>query len=74
MKELIQSTTSTLTTNSSLLHLSSDQRELLPIAFGEFVDAAATSTGRATFYNTRAEQEAALDRLHGELFGLDRGV
>ena len=49
MKELIQNTTSTLTANSSLLHLSSDQRELLPIAFGEFVDAAATSTDGLLF-------------------------
>ena len=72
MKDLIHGTK--LSVMPRMAHLSSDQRELLPIAFGEFVDAAATATARATFYNTRDEQFAALDNLHRELFDLDRGV
>ena len=43
MKDLIHGTK--VSVMSRMTHLSSDQRELLPIAFGEFVDAAATATG-----------------------------
>ena len=71
MKELIKSTTMPTV---RMTHLSSEQRELLPLAFGEFLDMAATATSRATYYNTRAEQEAAIESVHGELFELDRGV
>lgn len=71
MKELIQSTT---TPTVRMTHLSSEQRELLPLAFGEFLDTAATATARATFYNTRSEQEAAVESVHRELFEMDRGV
>ena len=71
MRELIRSTTMP---TARLTHLSSEQRELLPLAVGEFLDTAATATARATFYNTRAEQEAAVETVHRELFGLDRGI
>ena len=71
MQELIQSTT---TPTVRMTHLSSDQRELLPLAFAEFIDTAATATARATFYNSRAEQEAAVESVHRELFEMDRGV
>ena len=71
MNELI--TNSTLPT-VSMTHLSNEQRELLPVAFGEFLDTAATATSRATFYNTRAEQEAAIESVHDALFQTDRGV
>jgi len=71
MKELIRSTTMPTV---RMTHLSSDQRELLPLAFGEFLDNAATATARATFYNTRAEQEAAVETVHHDLFALDRGI
>ena len=71
MKELIKSTT---TPTVRMTHLSNEQRELLPLAFGQFLDTAATATSRATYYNTRAEQEAAIESVHGELFELDRGV
>ena len=71
MNELI--TNSTLLT-VSMTHLSNEQRELLPVAFGEFLDTAATATSRATFYNTRAEQEAAIESVHDALFQTDRGV
>lgn len=73
MKALIRDTTK-LAQAPRMTHLSSDQHELLPIAFGEFVNAAATATARATFYNTRDNQAAALEHLHSELFELDRGV
>ena len=57
-----------------MTHLTSEQRELLPLAFGEFLDTAATATSRATFYNTRAEQEAAVESVHRDLFEMDRGI
>lgn len=56
MTELVRSTTMPTV---RLTHLSSEQRELLPLAFVEFLDTATTATARGTFYNTRAEQEAA---------------
>jgi hypothetical protein len=71
MKELIRSTTMPTV---RMTHLSSEQRELLPLAIGEFLDTAATATARATFYNTRAEQEAAIEAVHCDLFALDRGI
>lgn len=71
MTELVRSTTMPTV---RLTHLSSEQRELLPLAFGEFLDTAATATARATFYNTRAEQEAAVETVHRDLFALDRGI
>lgn len=71
MKELIPRTAPPTV---SMTHLTSDQRELLPLAFGEFLDTAATATARATFYNTRAQQEAAVEAAHRELFAMDRGV
>ncbi len=71
MNELINSTTMPTV---RLSHLSNEQRELLPLAFGEFLDTAATATSRATFYNTRVEQEAAIESVHRGLFELDRGV
>lgn len=71
MKELIRSTT---IPTPRMTHLSSVERELLPLAIGEFLDTAATATARGTFYNTRAEQEAAVQSVHRELFALDRGI
>ncbi|TWT35066.1 hypothetical protein KOR42_52350 [Thalassoglobus neptunius] len=71
MMELVKSTTNP---SVRMTNLSNEQRELLPLAFGEFLDTAATATSRATFYNTRAEQEAAIESVHRELFELDRGV
>lgn len=71
MNELIQSTTLPIV---RLTHLSDAQRELLPLAFSEFIDTAATATSRATYYNTRAEQEVAVESVHRELFEMDRGV
>lgn len=71
MKELIRSTTMPTV---RMTHLSDEQRKRLPSAFGAFLDTAATATARATFYNTRAEQEAATESVHADLFALDRGI
>jgi len=54
--------------------LSDHQRELLPIAFGSFLDSAATATGRGTFYNSREEQAAAIEIAHRDLFDINRDV
>jgi len=71
MKELIRSTT---LPTERMTHLSGEQRDLLPLAVGKFLDTAATATARATFYNTRAEQETAVEAVHQDLFALDRGI
>ena len=71
MKELIRSTTAPAV---RAMDLSSEQRELVPLAVGQFLDTAATVTSRATFYNSRAEQEAAVATVHRDLFELDRGL
>ena len=54
--------------------LTDTQRELLPLAFGSFLDSVATATGRGTFYNSRAEQAAAVEAAHRDLFDIDRDV
>ncbi|MGI9472368.1 MAG: VWA domain-containing protein [Rubripirellula sp.] len=56
------------------LGLNETQRELLPLAFGPFLDSVATATARGTFYNSRAEQEAAVEAAHRDLFEVDRDV
>lgn len=54
--------------------LTEAKRELIPLAFGSFMDSAATATGRGTFYNSRVEQEAAVEATHRDLFELDRDI
>ncbi|QDV85218.1 VWA domain-containing protein [Planctomycetes bacterium TBK1r] len=56
------------------LGLTETQRELLPLAFGSFLDSVATATGRGTFYNSREEQAAAVEAAHRDLFDIDRDV
>lgn len=43
-------------------------------SFISFLDTIATSTGRATHYNTKAEQEEAVKKLHDQLFSIDRSI
>lgn len=43
-------------------------------AFVNFLDTAGTSTGRATTYNTRKEQEEAAEQIHKNLYSIDRGI
>lgn len=54
--------------------LTETQRELLPLAFGSFLDSVATATGRGTFYNSREEQAAAVEAAHRDLLDIDRHV
>ena len=54
--------------------LTESQRELLPLAFGSFLDSVATATGRGTFYNSREEQAVAVEAAHRDLFDIDRDV
>ncbi len=54
--------------------LTKTQRERFPLAFGSFLDSVATATGRGTFYNSRAEQEAVVELVHRDLFEVDRDV
>ena len=58
----------------SLGHLEPVQRDSLPETFGAFLDAAATATARATFYNTESEQRQTLDAVHQQLLAIDRGI
>jgi hypothetical protein len=44
----------------------------LSVALGRFLDITATVTGRATAYNSKAEQEAAEIEAHNKLFIYDR--
>ena len=39
-----------------------------------FLDVSSTATGRATHYNSKTEQEAAMNLVHKTLFNLDRGL
>ena len=54
--------------------LTETHRELLPLAFGSFLDSVATATGRGTFYNSREEQAVAVEAAHCDLFDIDRDV
>ena len=42
--------------------------------FSSFLDVAGTTTGRATFYNTKDEQASAALAIHTRLFDIDRGI
>lgn len=42
--------------------------------FSSFLDIAGTTTGRATFYNTKDEQASAALEIHTKLFSIDRGI
>lgn len=39
-----------------------------------FLDMAVTSTGKATYYNTKEEQVAAQDAIHNAVYGVNRGL
>ncbi|MCH2045134.1 MAG: VWA domain-containing protein, partial [Saprospiraceae bacterium] len=42
--------------------------------FFSFLDTVSTATNRATFYNTKQEQENAVSAIHQDLFKVDRGL
>jgi hypothetical protein len=48
--------------------------ERIQKTFSSFFDAVQTASGRATHYNTREEQAAALDKVHSDLFAVDRSL
>lgn len=58
----------------NLDHLSTAQKRALTPALCSFMDTVGTSTGRATFYNSKEEQRAAVEKVHQELFGIERGI
>lgn len=57
-----------------LSHLDSDQKLELGRRVLSFLDSGATAMNRATHYNSRKEQEAAVEAVHRELANFDRGV
>ncbi|NJL13228.1 MAG: hypothetical protein HC913_09665 [Microscillaceae bacterium] len=58
-----------------LLEAWSQQKwELAGETVGRFLALATTATARATFYNTQAEQEEAVNAAHEALFAFDRGL
>ena len=54
--------------------LTERQREQVPAALSYFLDTIATTTGRATFYNSREEQESTTQMIHEKLFDASRDV
>ena len=53
--------------------ISSADLQKFPFAFCDFLDSAGTATNRATHYNTKEEQQAAVNKIHQDLFDIDRG-
>lgn len=49
-------------------------RHILASSCLSFLETIGTATGRATKYNTKKEQEAALSHIFEEMFGIDRGL
>ncbi len=49
-------------------------RKLFAKTFFDFIDIASTATGRATFYNTQAEQRKMILDAHEIMFLFDRGI
>jgi len=58
----------------NLDNLGSGVTKKLPEAICKFIDAAQTATGRSSFYNTKEEQDKAMQDIHRDLFVLDRGL
>jgi hypothetical protein len=42
--------------------------------FLNFIDVGNTATGRATFYNTKDEQNTVIENSHRNMLGIDRGI
>lgn len=54
--------------------MSSQQKQEIKEAIQPFLDVASTATARATFYNTRKEQERIIQKVHNRLFSIERGI
>lgn len=68
---------STTTQTNQLAHIEHFTPELkarIPQALSDMIDVSFSATNRATFYNSKQEQEAAVEKIHKELFNLDRGL
>lgn len=64
--------------NSEIVRIDFDQissadLQKFPSAFCDFLDSAGTATNRATHYNTKEEQQEAVNKIHQDLFEIDRG-
>ena len=57
-----------------LINLNKQEKLEISQVFLSFLEGAATATGKATFYNTQAEQKNAIKAIHENLFSLDRSV
>jgi len=67
----------TLTSSQSqrvLAQMTESQKNILANTFLSFIESASTATGRATFYNTKEEQEKAIKSIHQQLLELDRSI
>jgi hypothetical protein len=53
--------------------ISGSDLQKFPFAFCGFLDSAGTATNRATHYNTKEEQQEAVNKIHQDLFEIDRG-
>lgn len=63
-----------LLSNIPIEGLDSAMRDRMAKVFVSFLDTATTATGKATYYNSSAEQEAAIKNVHDVLFAVDRGI
>lgn len=57
-----------------LAQMTEEQKSVLAQTFLSFIESASTATGKATFYNTKAEQEKAIQSIHQQLLELDRSI
>ncbi|RZL20130.1 MAG: VWA domain-containing protein [Pedobacter sp.] len=57
-----------------LNHLAEKEKEALKESVLQFMDTIAVASSRATFYNTKAEVQSAVESIHQQLFGLERGI
>lgn len=67
--------------NASLAYLDQGSVRVLPSAkvdvrnaITSFLDMAGTATGQATFYNTKAEQLDAMEKIHTAVYSVNRGL
>jgi hypothetical protein len=56
------------------VRIAPEAREEVRGAVLAFLDVAATATGKETYYNTRAEQQAAADAAHDAVLRVNRGL
>lgn len=67
-------TKNVVTLQSGQMSIDGRKKTKVKTAVLAFLDVAGSGTGRSTFYNTREEQQAAIKKVHENLFKLDRGL